>query len=68
MSESLPPDVYNGPHPNPHNSYGATYGEHRENLELTNGQHRELHVLQFKGIIILALPLTLPRQIFSLMS
>ena len=30
------------PHPNPENSYGATYGEHRENLELDLEQHREL--------------------------
>lgn len=43
VKESLPPEIYNGPHPNPHNSYGATYGEHRENLELTNGEHREIY-------------------------
>jgi sialic acid synthase len=30
------------PHPNPENSYGATYGEHRENLELGLEQHRDL--------------------------
>ena len=43
VKECLPPEIYDGPHPNPHNSYGATYGEHRENLELTNGQHHELY-------------------------
>jgi len=30
------------PHPVPHNAYGATYGEHREFLEFTAGQHKEL--------------------------
>ncbi|WP_306145127.1 N-acetylneuraminate synthase family protein [Roseibium sp. MMSF_3412] len=38
----LPPDVYNRPHPVPANSYGRTYGEHREYLEFSVGQHREL--------------------------
>ena len=33
---------YNAPHPNSHHSYGRTYGEHRENLEFTVDQHREL--------------------------
>jgi len=33
---------YNAPHPNPHNSYGNTYGEHREYLELSAAQHEEL--------------------------
>lgn len=33
---------YNAPHPNPINSYGATYGEHREYLEFDIHQHREL--------------------------
>jgi len=42
VKECLPPEIYNGPHPNPYNSYGETYGEHRENLELTNDEHREL--------------------------
>jgi N-acetylneuraminate synthase len=32
----------NAPHPAPHNSYGPTYGEHREFLELDLDQHREL--------------------------
>ena len=33
---------YNSPHPNPENSYGRTYGEHREYLEFSLEQHREL--------------------------
>jgi N-acetylneuraminate synthase len=40
--ELLPPDQYNAPHPNPANSYGATYGEHREFLEFDLEQHRQL--------------------------
>jgi N-acetylneuraminate synthase len=37
--ELLTKEQYNAPHPNPRNSYGDTYGEHRENLELTVAQH-----------------------------
>merc|ERR1712085_111377 len=33
--ELLTPEQYNAPHPNPQNSYGSTYGEHREFLELS---------------------------------
>jgi N-acetylneuraminate synthase len=33
---------YNSPHPNPYNAYGATYGEHREFLEFSLEQHRQL--------------------------
>ena len=40
--ELLTPEEYNAPHPNPANSYGATYGEHREFLEFTVEQHRQL--------------------------
>jgi len=40
--ELLTEDQYNAPHPNPHNSYGETYGEHREYLEFTAEQHGEL--------------------------
>merc|ERR1712232_967248 len=40
--ELLTPEQYNAPHPNPHNSYGSTYGEHREFLELSLEDHREL--------------------------
>lgn len=40
--ELLTPEQYNAPHPVPANSYGATYGEHREFLEFTVDQHRQL--------------------------
>ena len=40
--ELLTPEQYNAPHPNPANSYGKTYGEHREFLEFTIDQHKEL--------------------------
>lgn len=40
--ELLTPEQYNAPHPNPANSYGKTYGEHREFLEFTVEQHAEL--------------------------
>ena len=40
--ELLTEEQYNAPHPNPANSYGNTYGEHREFLELTVDQHAEL--------------------------
>lgn len=40
--ELLTPEQYNAPHPNPANSYGDTYGAHREFLELDAGQHAQL--------------------------
>lgn len=40
--ELLTPEEYNAPHPHPENSYGATYGEHREFLEFNQDQHRQL--------------------------
>lgn len=40
--ELLTPEQYNAPHPNPHNSYGRTYGEHREFLEFDLEQHKQL--------------------------
>ncbi len=40
--ELLSAEEYNAPHPNPHNSYGSTYGEHREYLEFNLDQHKEL--------------------------
>lgn len=40
--ELLTPEQYNAPHPNPANSYGPTYGAHREFLEFNVDQHREL--------------------------
>lgn len=38
----LTPEQYDAPHPNPVNSYGETYGEHREFLEFTAEQHSQL--------------------------
>jgi N-acetylneuraminate synthase len=40
--ELLTEEQYNAPHPNPANSYGATYGAHREYLEFSLEQNREL--------------------------
>lgn len=40
--ELLSEEEYHAPHPNPLNSYGKTYGEHREYLELSLEQHRQL--------------------------
>lgn len=40
--ELLTEDQYNAPHPNPINSYGNTYGEHREFLEFNLDQHKDL--------------------------
>lgn len=40
--ELLSPEEYNAPHPNPANSYGDTYGAHREFLEFSVDQHRQL--------------------------
>lgn len=40
--ELLTEEQYNEPHPNPANSFGNTYGEHREFLEFDVEQHREL--------------------------
>lgn len=40
--ELLSEEEYNRPHPVPHNAYGSTYGAHREFLEFSLEQHREL--------------------------
>lgn len=40
--ELLTEDQYYAPHPNPANSYGDTYGAHREFLEFDVNQHAEL--------------------------
>jgi N-acetylneuraminate synthase len=41
-SEILTEEEYNSPHPVPSNSYGETYGLHREYLELDLTQHKQL--------------------------
>lgn len=40
--ELLTEEQYNAPHPNPANSYGETYGKHREFLEFDLDQHKQL--------------------------
>ncbi|WP_068471655.1 N-acetylneuraminate synthase family protein [Saccharicrinis aurantiacus] len=40
--ELLTKEQYDAPHPNPANSYGETYGAHREFLEFNLEQNREL--------------------------
>lgn len=40
--ELLTEEQYNEPHPNSSNSYGETYGLHREYLEFNLSQHKEL--------------------------
>lgn len=39
------PEIYNNPHPVPKNSFGTTYKKHREYLEFSIEQHRELKKL-----------------------
>ena len=41
-TELLTPEEYNAPHPHPENSYGPTYGAHREFLEFDLDQHKQL--------------------------
>ena len=41
--ELLTPEQYNSPHPNPENSYGSTYGEHREFLEFDVDQNAQMN-------------------------
>ncbi|MCI2228391.1 N-acetylneuraminate synthase family protein [Polaribacter sp. MSW13] len=40
--ELLTEEQYSAPHPNPANSYGGTYGEHREYLEFNVEEHKIL--------------------------
>ncbi len=40
--ELLTKEQYDAPHPVAENSYGKTYGEHREFLEFTKDQHKQL--------------------------
>ena len=40
--ELLSKEEFNKPHPVPNNSYGSTYGEHREFLEFNLDQHKDL--------------------------
>jgi N-acetylneuraminate synthase len=50
--ESLSHAEYSSPHPNPANSYGPSYGEHREFLEFDAEQHKKLkNHAESKGLI-----------------
>lgn len=40
--ELLTAEEFQAPHPVPENAYGPTYGQHREFLEFSVGQHKEL--------------------------
>ena len=40
--ELLTEEQYNSPHPDPNNSFGSTYGAHREYLEFDIDQHAQL--------------------------
>ncbi len=40
--ECLTSEQYNSPHPNPIHAYGSNYGEHREYLEFSLEQHKQL--------------------------
>jgi len=42
VKELLTKEEYNKPHPNPIHSYGDTYGAHREYLEFSLDQHKEI--------------------------
>ena len=52
--ELLPESQYNSPHPNPINSYGKTYGEHREFLEFSK--------INIKSLLIFVIQLILNIQ------
>ncbi len=45
MPDLFTAEEYNAPHPNPTHSFGDSYGEHRDALEFTIEQHRELKAL-----------------------
>lgn len=42
VRELLTPEEYDSPHPEPSHAYGKTYGQHRDMLEFSVDQHREL--------------------------
>ena len=67
--ELLTKEQYNAPHPVPANSYGETYGQHREFLELNILQHRELkeYIEKIGGIYSCSVwDMTSAREIVSL--
>jgi len=67
--EIIASEEYRAPHPNPANSYGETYGAHREFLEFNIEQHKELkEECEANGIIYSASvwDLTSAREIATL--
>lgn len=67
--ELLTPQQYNAPHPVPANSYGPTYGAHREALEFSVEQHQRLkQVCEEWGVLYSSSvwDMTSARQIVSL--
>jgi sialic acid synthase len=68
-SELLTPEEYATPHPNPINAYGETYGTHREFLEFSLEQHRQLKAWCEESEVVYATSvwdLTSAREIASL--
>ena len=56
IKDEFTPEAYNAPYTGP-NSFGKTYGEHREFLELNEEQHRELKVYtESKGLVYFCTP------------
>jgi N-acetylneuraminate synthase len=52
VKELFSAEEFAAPHPNPQNSYGHTYGEHRAFLEFDLEQHKELkNYAESKGLI-----------------
>lgn len=50
--EFLTEDEFNAPHPNPNNSFGDTYGKHRDFLEFSAEEHIELKkICEQNGLI-----------------
>ena len=67
--ELLTPEEYDTPHPNPINAYGETYGAHREFLEFSLDQHRQLKAWCEESEVVYATSvwdLTSAREIASL--
>lgn len=67
--ELLTQEEYNTPHPNPINAYGETYGAHREFLEFSLDQHRQLKAWCEESEVVYATSvwdLTSAREIVSL--
>lgn len=68
-SELLTSEEYNTPHPNSINAYGDTYGAHREFLEFSLEQHRQLKAWCEESDVVYATSvwdLTSAREIASL--